>query len=175
MSSLEVLLAKDEIREVTARYCFAIDLVDPQLFLTCFHPDAVLDYGFFTVDPKTFAETSMKGNLMYETSHHRIATQIIKINGEEARSITYVRAIHAGEKKPEGTMTDLIIYARYFDKWEKRDGAWKIVYRSAVIDWNATHPGTVSWTSDMFAPCADRRMLRDGADDIAYQVFNWGE
>ena len=44
-TTLETLVAKDEITEALAAYCRAVDRLDMELGRSVFHDDAIADYG----------------------------------------------------------------------------------------------------------------------------------
>jgi hypothetical protein len=46
----------------------------------------------------------------------------------------------------------MIAAGRYLDRFERRNGEWKIAHRQACYDWNSSVPSTDSW--DRLAPGA---------------------
>jgi hypothetical protein len=48
----------------------------------------------------------------------------------------------AGEKR------DLFVSGRYVDRYERRDGTWKIAYRSELADWVSDNPSTDGFLDD---------------------------
>ena len=45
---------------------------------------------------------------------------------------TYVHAAHLATDASEETL----VYGRYLDRLEKRDGQWKLAFRQVVIEWS---------------------------------------
>ena len=64
---------------------------------------------------------------------------------------------------------DLLIGGRYFDKYERRDGAWKFSHRAVVADW-ATF-------NDPSCVCLEHPMVegsyigKPGPEDPSYEFF----
>ena len=50
----------------------------------------------------------------------------------------YFQAYHKVDE--DGQTNDVFISGRYLDRYEKRDGIWKMVYRSEIVDWSRTEP-----------------------------------
>ena len=67
----------------------------------------------------------------------------------------------------EGGPQDLFISGRYVDRYEKRNGVWKISFRSEVNDWTRTDPA-----SDGYFEAAPEGLR--GArkpDDYSYRIL----
>ena len=60
---------------------------------------------------------------------------------DEAFGEVYYQAYHrvAGE---DGNPRDLFIAGRYVDRYERREGVWKIAYRSELVDWLRDDPAS---------------------------------
>ena len=63
-----------------------------------------------------------------------------------------------------GVNTDVIIAGRYLDRYEKRDGIWKIAYRSEVNDWSRTEP-----TNDPYFDDSDCHRGKRQDDDVYHR------
>lgn len=138
--SIEVLLAESAIRDVHARYCRAADRVDFDLFRTCFHADAVLEFSFFTGSVDEFIGMAEKMLAGFATTTHFIGNQLIRVDGDAAACEFYTLAthrIHADDKGPE---RDYATAVRYIDRMECRGGEWRIARRLCVLDWGRTDP-----------------------------------
>ena len=71
-----------------------------------------------------------------ETVYHR--EQFLKATHEPPIDITmrcYVTGVH-------GTLHDIRNLGRYIDRWERRDGSWRIIHRRYVHDFDQTGPAT---------------------------------
>ena len=61
----------------------------------------------------------------------------------------YFQAFHRVVE--DGAEKDLFIAGRYVDRYERRDGVWKIAHRAFVMDWNQVAPNASEWEEGMFA------------------------
>jgi hypothetical protein len=73
---------------------------------------------------------------------HNITTTNFAISGRRAEGEIYTIAIHTLAGK--GRDIDLVVGGRYLDRYEKRDGAWKLIERAIVTDWaRVSDPSTM--------------------------------
>lgn len=136
--ALSALLAKQEIYELSCRYMRGLDRLDRALLRSVFHDDATVNYGFFrgsAADFVDFAYDVLKDHL---ANHHLIGQVLIEVTGEHARGEVYFQAFHRVVEG--GREQDLFIAGRYLDRYERRDGTWKLAFRSEVNDWASTRP-----------------------------------
>ena len=73
----------------------------------------------------------------HESNHHMIGNVLIEIKDKEAFGEVYFNAYHK-VKNDEGEFEDIIIAGRYIDRYKKRQGQWKFIYRSELVDWSRT-------------------------------------
>jgi ketosteroid isomerase-like protein len=128
-TTLEMLIAKAEITEALAAYCRAVDRIDMELGRSVFHEDAIADYGpMFQGTGHGFMEFVRTAHLSMQTHGHHIGGITIHVDGDRAGSECYViaRLRTAG---PDGALTDIVSHGRYVDRWERRDGTWRITHR----------------------------------------------
>jgi hypothetical protein len=73
-------------------------------------------------------------------NHHMIGNSLIEFDDNEDMAFgeIYFNAYH--KTIVDGINTDVIIAGRYLDRYERRNGIWKISYRSEVNDWSKTEP-----------------------------------
>ena len=71
-------------------------------------------------------------------TEHTIGNVLIRIEEEDAYSEARVDVCL--RLKGESGFTDLILAGRYLDKWQRRDGVWRIYDRIALVDFYRTHP-----------------------------------
>lgn len=144
----ESLLDREAIREAMARYCRGIDRLDTDLIKSAYHPDAFDDHGPFKGVRDDFVEWIIPFlRREYVTTTHHLTTQSIDLNGDVAHVETY--AIVVQEKHVGGDILQLVANSRYVDRFEKRDGDWRIAHRVVVTDsartdtvapWQGTSP-----------------------------------
>ena len=86
-------------------------------------------------------------------------------NENEAFGEVYFQAYHKVDQ--EGVTNDVFISGRYLDRYEKRDGVWKMVYRSEIVDWSRTEP-----THEPYFESAPDCFRGGRQDDSVYQTKN---
>jgi len=130
---LEELLHKEAIREQLYRYCRAVDRGDKELMRSIYHPDATDNHGVFEGPASKFVELDvaevMAGLVI---TQHLIGNILIEIDGDAARAESYVLASHRVEQN-DGPH-DIVVWGRYLDRFERRQGEWRIAHRQCVFD-----------------------------------------
>ena len=140
---LEILIDKEEIREVLMRYGRGVDRLDEELIRSCYHEDSTDDHGHWRGNGQEFAGFIV--NSLRERSHHTthsIANIFIEIdpaNPDYARSESYSLA-YLRRKDDSGTEWLDFFSGRYIDKFERRNNEWKIAHRVIVHDWSISNP-----------------------------------
>lgn len=151
MPNAETLVAKDQIRNLLANHSRGVDRADANLLGSTYHSDAHVDYGFFRGPAATLVEIlsgAQKGAL---PSLHRTANCDIRISGDQATSESYVIAY------AEQSDMQRMVFGRYLDRHERRDGDWRIKSRTYVLDSNTNRPNSAlridpPLTNDHFVP-----------------------
>ena len=157
--ALSALLAKQEIYELSCRYMRGLDRLDRELLRSVFHPDATVDYGFFKGSSARFVDFAYDALKDHLANHHMIGQVLIELAGEQAQGEVYFQAFHRVVE--EGNEQDLFISGRYLDRYERRDGTWKLAFRSEVNDWASTRPAA----DQFFAATPTSLRGARGADD----------
>ncbi len=163
---LAALTDRAEISEVILRYCRAVDRGDEAMLRTCFHADATHDHGGFHGRSSDFCTFAMETIGQVALTHHQLGPISIELAGDVAFTETYFTAYHRfGAIPPPGGQPheDRIMGGRYVDRFERRDGAWRIAHRQGVNEWRRYE-----------APCdrgffelpADQRGRRDRSDPV---------
>jgi ketosteroid isomerase-like protein len=132
---LQVLLDKEQIRDVTYRFARGVDRHDWELIRSCYHDDAVDRHGIFNGPANEYIEWVMENvpKLATATTHH-VSNGQIDVQGDVAYCESYVLANHRYERN-DGTSADFLCGARYVDRFERRDGEWRIAHRQLLWDW----------------------------------------
>lgn len=131
---------KQALGELLARYCRGIDRCDEQLVRSVYHADAVDDHGWFQGSGWEFAAWVVpRIEAAYNITQHTITKMLVDIDGDVASGETYVTAYHVAED--DGGVRRLEVFGgRYVDRFERRDGAWRIARRLVVHDWSRVEP-----------------------------------
>jgi 3-phenylpropionate/cinnamic acid dioxygenase small subunit len=121
------------ISDVLIRYATAMDSRDWELLASCFTDDAVLDYdtsGTFGRDD--FADHCRAGLARMKATQHCVTNHVISIDGDRARSTSYVIAQHVRENDVTFTLG-----GSYTDDLVRDGGDWRIAERRFVTSWKA--------------------------------------
>ena len=162
---IAVLLAKQEIYELVCRYSRGLDRLDPDLLLSVFHEDGWCEYGFSNETPAAFVDFAMGALGDHAANQHMVGNVLIDVEGDEAFGEVYFNAYH--KVKTDEGFEDVIIAGRYLDRYECRDGEWKIAYRSERVDWSRTEP-----TQDSYFDLAPDCLRGARAEDAVYRRDN---
>ncbi|MGE3619395.1 MAG: nuclear transport factor 2 family protein [Acidimicrobiia bacterium] len=137
--ALRALVDKEEIREVLRLYCRAFDRWDWELARSLFHPDAHDDHGVYQGSALGLIEHAESILKTWESHQHSLGTVIVELDGDVAHTEAYFVA-RSLRKGPEGDGEIVSeMYGRYVDRFERRDGAWKIARRTTVLDFRDSH------------------------------------
>ena len=130
------LADRAEITEVLARYCRGVDRCDEATLADVYHPDATDDHGTFTGPAREFAAWAVQGaREFWHSSHHSVHNVVIDWTGADSAEVeSYVLAFNR-RRGDGGTDGPVEVFAgRYLDRFERRDGHWKISHRRALRD-----------------------------------------
>lgn len=166
--TIEELLAKQEIYELSCTYMRSLDRLDAALRQSVFHDDATVDYGFFKGSGRDFVDFAQRALESHLANHHMIGQVHIDLQGDTAYGEVYFQAFHRIVEK--GEEKDLFISGRYLDRYEKRDGEWKIAFRSEINDWSRTDPATDEFLKNAKDALIGGRM----PEDLSYHRDRWG-
>lgn len=110
------------------RYTRGVDRHDRELMLSAYWPDAFDEHGVAEGEAAGFVDWALKWHHDHQTKHqHIITNHTLEIAGDTAHGETYY--IFWGENR-QGPPT--LAFGRYIDRFEKRDGEWRIAHRVCV-------------------------------------------
>jgi len=155
---VQALLDKDAIRDVLYRYAEAIDRWDRDALAAVFMPDAVLNVGVYNGPASGMLGEKRSDTLI--ATHHAVGNIRIKLDGDRARSIAYVNAIHFSRHGDQ--LYHEMFRSRYLDRFVRYQGQWRIGERALVRDWHFKAPAS----SDDVKTNLEQRSARDQADQI---------
>jgi hypothetical protein len=138
--TLEDLLAREAIADVVKRLARGTDRLDEELIASCYHPGATDDHGFFRGSGTEFARWVVETMPRFEATMHFVGSPYVRHAGDLAYVDTYCVAHHIASSKKEAPMKDMVMGLRYVDRFERRDGEWRIAARVCVYDWTYTVP-----------------------------------
>jgi ketosteroid isomerase-like protein len=159
--AVQEMLDKMAISEAIMRYFRGVDRADAELINSTYHPDAWdehdgHEFNGLTVGPG-IVETVLRS---MTATRHNVGTQTIEVYGDEAAAETYCTGNH--------TLRDgrrIHTFVRYLDRLERRNGEWRIIHRSSVID-----------PFELLPPLQDTghnppQLARRDRTDPSYQLF----
>ena len=138
------LRAHEAIRQRIHAYSRALDRLDRALLLAQFWPEAQLDYGvFYRGEISGFLDIALDFQRSMRDTHHLVGNISASIDGDRASAESYVHAHHILLQGDE--LVRLQVGARYLDRFEQRDGEWRLSYRTELIDWGQWLPEAGRW------------------------------
>ena len=131
--AVQALVDRSAIEDVILRYCRGIDRMDRACVRACYHPDATDDHGSFKGGVEGFLDWVFRLLDKYTNTMHFVGNVLIEIEGDVAAAETYGIAFHRSEDP--APHLNLITGFRYLDRFERREGQWRIAARTAVTEW----------------------------------------
>src|SRR4051794_29089650 len=138
--SLEELLVREEITDVIKRLARGTDRLDEQAMASCYHDDGFDDHNSFRGSGTEFAAWVCEVLPHFETTMHFIGDPYVRLQerAQVAQVDTYCVAHHISKPDDAGDQTDMVLGLRYVDRFERRDGRWRIAKRVCAFDWTYT-------------------------------------
>jgi ketosteroid isomerase-like protein len=165
---LRILADKEAIREIVYKYCRAVDRRDIAACRELYHPDAVDDHGSYYQGSAAGYLNALPALMApVVVMQHHITTINIMIDGDYAESEAYGLAIH--QIRGEKGLADLVVGTRFLDKFQRRQGEWKIAHRTHALDWTITNaPSRMDTDNIQFT---DSPRGRPDLSDPSYAFF----
>lgn len=136
LARLEGLLDRQDIVDCLTRFSRGMDRFDRALFLSAFHADATIAAGAFVGGPVELYDWASALHAAGQVAtHHNLLNFTCDIDGDTAHTEIYY--LFVGRNRDE---TNWIAGGRYIDRFERRDGAWRIALRTNVIEWSGMVP-----------------------------------
>ena len=150
--AVQNLLDIEGCRAATIRYCRGADRLDAELISSAFHPDGNdgphnctgAEAGELVVKALTNTAINSENSLFFgaRSTQHFVTTQTIEVYGDTAAGESYFTTLHFGTR--DGVRLRLQTYGRWIDRFEKRNGEWRISDRRIImhlVDENAPPDG----------------------------------
>lgn len=130
-TTLHELLDREAIRECLHRYCRGIDRADEQALRSAYWPDATDSHGAYKGSATGFIEQALP-KLRGARNVHAICNMGIELDGDSAAVESYFLALQVSAA---AQTRETFMAGRYLDRFEKRQGEWRIAARTVVYDW----------------------------------------
>lgn len=136
---IDTMIAEREIRRIAHLCSHYVDRGNIEGLRELFHPDAIAEYGFNkSKSVAEFLERFKIQRTELTGVQHHITTQLVAVEGDYAEAENYAIA-HCDIEEADGMKT-FVIGGRYLDKYERRNGVWKISHRVGLEDWSVKVP-----------------------------------
>ena len=162
--TLQNLVDRAEIQDALMRYLRGVDRIDEELILSAFWPDADVAFpgDVYQGGAKGFADFLCHHELpTFTRTQHFVGNISIELEGDIAYTETYLTANHRASMEHKWKGQHVTLWARYIDRFERRDGEWRIAQRKFVLDWQRDDNGG-GWRD---IP-TEQLSRRDGTDPI---------
>ena len=166
VEDFKLIKAERDIRNMLYLYCRAVDRGDDILLRSIYHADATEDHFGYVGGVSGFVDLASNMRSWMESGSHQITNILIEIDGDIAKSESNFFGIAANCTDPEGEQIDLFITGRYLDRFERREGSWKIAARQVVFDTNHTFKASGRWEGALYGNFTPRG--RSDREDLLY-------
>jgi len=141
---LRAFLQREKIRKCLARLARGEDRRDAALIRSAYWPDSRSDYGVFSGNFDEYLAWVVPGADAIPCTQHVLGQSYIELDGDTARVETQVVSYHRVDMGAEHR--DTCIGGRYLDRFEHRDGEWRIAERTMLYDWFQDWGKSADWS-----------------------------
>ncbi|WP_202842518.1 nuclear transport factor 2 family protein [Luteimonas saliphila] len=134
------LEAREQITEILYRYARGWDRLDEEALRSCFFDDAAHQHGGFKGLSQEFITVALPMVAKVRSTTHAISNVMIELAGDVAISECYFSAHHRRATADGSDEEDYFLDGRYIDRFEKRDGVWKIASRRGLNSMERVEP-----------------------------------
>ncbi|MGZ9713001.1 nuclear transport factor 2 family protein [Glaciimonas sp. GNP009] len=134
LQGLQGLLDREAIRECLFRYCRGIDRVDEEALRSAYWHDATDRHGPYQGSANGFIDWALEKLKGGGRMVHMLGNISIQLHDDVAAVESYFQALQE-DRNAEGQKREMLLCGRYADRFEKRDGNWRIAARTVVYDW----------------------------------------
>jgi hypothetical protein len=156
--AVQALIDKQAIYEVVLRYCRGVDRGDRELVIAAFHPDAISDHGKPINREQRASGASAAA---WDGMMHLLTNVLIELDGDQAYVESYFLSVAVVPVDDERATR--VRSGRYLDRFERRDGDWRIAHRVLVDEWSRVDP-----IQDATPERA--RLGQRGHEDLVYHI-----
>jgi len=158
------LVERLRIREVIENWTLWRDAGDWARFATVWHPDGRMMATWFQGAASDFIAVSRQGFDNGVRILHFLGGTTVDVAG--MRAIAQTRMTIAQRADVDGVLCDVACTGRFYDFFEQRDGAWKIVLRQPIYEKDRLDP--VDPTATLVLDATLLRQFPDGYRHLAY-------
>lgn len=164
---LQTLLDERNLLGLVNRYARGLDRCDVDQLKAVFFEDSTVNMISFCGNAFDFAEATLAAlRTNAATTTHLTSNCIFEISGDRAIGESYLLSMSV--MKGENVAKPAVHVGRYLDKFERRDGNWKIANRAIVIDLELS--GSFPPALEAIMPTGNERRH---PDDELYAMAAW--
>jgi SnoaL-like domain len=126
------------IRDVTAKYCWAIDGLNRAGLDDVFLPDATASLGRDLVGLEQIWDRIHTVLSPLTVSQHLVGSHVVRVDGDHATSQCYFHAQHVMTGTEGGDQ--FIVAGIYDDRFERTAAGWRIRHRDLRVQWTSGNP-----------------------------------
>jgi hypothetical protein len=131
-AQLQALLDREAIRDCLVRYCRGIDRADEAALRSAYWDDATDCHGAWNGSAAGFIAQALERLRQGGRRVHQVTQVAIELQGDVAAVESGFFALQAPAAKPA---QETFLCGRYVDRFERRQGDWRIAARTVVYDW----------------------------------------
>ena len=158
VGALRELLDRQAIVDCIHRCARGVDRADEELVRSAYHPDAVEDHGMFVGDVDGLVGFLGAAHAPFPAYQRSVSNTSVELGGDVAHAESYYSCVLRRDDR--GRL--LVNGGRYLDRFERRDGEWRIARRGVVMEWEGTFEGGPPRFGGEVAGRHDK-------DDVSYQ------
>jgi hypothetical protein len=98
----------------------------------CYHPDAIDEHGAYSGGVDGFVDWLGSALARFESLMHFTGPPLIELDGDVAWVVTNCLSLARLAPESDEPSRDRQQIVRYCDRFERRDGTWKIAHRVTV-------------------------------------------
>jgi ketosteroid isomerase-like protein len=167
---VQELKDREAIRDCLYRFCRGIDRIDEAALRSGYWPDGTGRHGAYVGGGTAFVDQTLE-NLRRAgaRTNHMLGNILIELRGDTAAVESYFRTTLGGVGA-DGRPQETLLSGRYVDRFERRQGEWRVAHRTVVYDWVHRSPLPPELVADMFGtrqPTGARK-----PDDPLYELLS---
>lgn len=132
VKTLQDLLDREAIRDCLYRYCQGIDRCDEAALRSTYWEDATDCHGGWNGSATGFIDQALIKLKAGGRRVHHINNVLIELHGDMAVVQSSFLALQTTAVQPAN---ETFLCGRYVDRFERRNGAWRVAARTVVYDW----------------------------------------
>jgi SnoaL-like domain len=149
---LTELLDREAIRDCIYRYCRGIDRADEAALRSSYWPDATDRHGPYSGPVEGFFQWALEVFKTDARNVHQVSNVLIEFSDATTAAVeSYFSALQRGAGK-DGIVRQFLLAGRYCDRFEKRDGEWRVAQRVVGYDWVEEQPVPDGTEETRFGP-----------------------